>query len=326
MPLLLLVEDELRQAVSLAEAIETVELTFAAFAEGRLTIPNTFTLELPDVHGLVQVDGAYLSEAPYYVVKVGNFFFDNPTINLPTQSDVTIVFDAATGFPAAMMLDHGYLTQVRAGAVGAVAARYLANPELKRVAVIGSGKQAYIQLKMLLMIKNLSIISVWGRTPLNVDTYARQLIEEHDLNIEIASSVQAAVTDADLIITATSSQQPLIQAEWLKPGVHITAVGSNSPTKQELHSAVLERADVIIVDKYSQCAATGEIHHGLVDGVITASDVQGELSELVIGKIPGRLYPEQITVADLTGRDVQDSAIAILALEKAYFLGLGRRL
>ncbi|MDM8529142.1 hypothetical protein QUF58_13160 [Anaerolineales bacterium HSG24] len=326
MSFLLLGEDEIRQTVSLNDAIEAVEKVFVASAEGRMNLPAAFTMSLPDVHGSVQVRGTYLEEAPYYVVKVGNNFQDNPTINLPMQSEMTMIFDAATGFPAAMLYDYGYLTRVRAGATGAVAAKYLANSELKRIAIIGSGKQAYMQLKMLKLVRNINSVVVWGRSPMNVDTYARRLIEEHDFNIEIAVSVEEAVSEADLVITTTASEQPLVKPEWLKPGVHINAVGSNSPTKQELYPTVLELADVIVTDKLIQSIMMGEIYHALDKSIITEENVQGELGDLIIGKFAGRTNPDQITVADLTGRTMQDFALSVLALEKALFLGLGRRI
>lgn len=324
MSLLILNEDELRQTITIAEAIDAVEAAFIALAENRMHVPGSFTLDLPEVSGKVDVEGAYLSQAPYYVVRVNSSFGNNPGLNLPVQSGLTTVFNAATGQPVAIMVDNGYLTHLRAAAAGALAARYLANQSIEQVAVIGSGHQAYIQLKSLMMVRNIGLVSVWGRSPLSVDSYARRLVEDHDLNIEIAPSLEAAVRRADLIITATSSEQPLIKADWLKPGVHLTAVGSDHPAKQELDVEVLQRADVIIADKLEQCAVAGEIHHALAAGVITRDKIQGELGDLIIGAIPGRTHPDQITVADLTGLEVQDTAVATLALEKAFFLGLGQ--
>jgi ornithine cyclodeaminase len=326
MSYLLLGEDELRQTIGMVEAVDAVESAFIASAKGRMNLPAVFDLDLSEVNGTVQVQGTYQDEAPYYAIKIDNIFLDNPSINLPVHSEVTLIFDAATGFLAAIMQDHGYLTRIRAGVTGAIAAKYLANEKIEKVAVIGSGDQAYIQLKMLMTVRNIQNLSVWGRSPMNVDTYARRLIEEHDLNIEIAPSIQAAVNDADLIITATSSKQPLIKAEWLKPGVHINAMGSNSPAKQELHSDVLKRADMIVTDSVTQSSSMGEIYHALNAGAITKDDIHGELGDVVAKKISGRTHPDQITIADLTGRTMQDFAIAVLALEKALFLELGRRL
>lgn len=325
MTLILLNEDELRQVITIADIVKTIETAFAALAEGRLDMPGFFTLNLPEVNGESRVKGAHLRGAPYYIIKVSNLFRDNPKINLPGQNELMMVFDAATGSPAALMVDNGYLTAMRAGAAGALAARYLAKEKFGRVAVIGSGRQAYAQVKALTVVGRVESVSVWGPTPINVDNYARLIVEDHDLDVEIAASIEAAVKEADLIITTTPSREPLIQADWLKPGVHITAVGSDTPNKQELHPDVLKRADVIVADNLEQCAIRGEIHHALAAGAITRADIQGELGDLMLGKIPGRTAPEQITVADLTGLDVQEITIAALALEKALFLGLGLR-
>lgn len=325
MSLLVLNEDELRQTVTIAEALDAVETAFIALAESRMHVPGNFTLDLPEVHGKVEVEGAYLSQAPYYVVRISSSFGNNSGLDLPVQSGLTAVFNAANGCPVAIMVDNGYLTHLRAGAAGALAARYLANQTLDRVVVVGSGRQAYIQLKSLTAVRKVGLVSVWGRSPMHVDSYARRLVEDHDLNIEIAPSLEAAVREADLIITATASEEPLIKADWLKPGVHITAVGSNHPHKQELYADVLQRADVIIADKLEQCVACGEIRHALSAGVISLDKVQGELGQLIMGRISGRTQPNQITLADLTGLEVQDTTLATLALEKALFLGLGQR-
>jgi len=326
MPLLVLNEDELRQTITIPEAIDVVEDAFAATAESRMNIPGNFTLRLPEVEGKVDAKGAYLQETPYYVVKIASRFKNNPTINLPANSGFIAVFDAATGFPAAIMIDNGYLSTIRAGAAGALAAKYLANPQIDKVAVLGSGRQAYAQLKALMTIRTISQVAVWDRVPLHADNYARRMVEDHDLDIQISASVEDALKDADLIITATASTTPLIEARWLKPGVHITAVGSNTPTKQELQIDTLQRADVIIVDNFEQCALLGEIHHGLQAKAINRSDIQGELSDLVIGSQPGRTGSSQITIADLTGLDSQDTVVATLAMEKALFFGLGQRI
>lgn len=323
MSLLILNEDELRQIVTIADAIKSVEAAFIASVEGRIQVPGDFTLNLPEVKGEVQVKGAYLTEAPYYVIKINNNFQENPGINLPVRSGVTAVFDAATGFPAAILMDNGYLSSIRAAAAGALAAEYLANRHLQHVAVIGAGDQAYMQLKSLMQVRQIGPISVWAASPMQADTYARKMVEDHDLDITIAPSIEQAVQSADLIISATNSQHPLIRSAWLKPGVHLTAVGNRNRPKHELYLDVLQRADVIITD--SQEATTGEIHYALKVGAITRDHVQGTLGQLIAGQISGRTGPTQITLADLTGLDTQDTVVATLALDKALFLDLGQR-
>lgn len=325
MSLLILNEDELRQIVTVAEAIAAVKTAFVASVEGRMHLPGAFTLQLPEVKGEVHVKGAYLNQAPYYVVKVNSDFQDNPAFNLPVRTGFTAVFDAAAGFPVAILVDNGYISSLRAGAAGALAADYLANSHLEQVAVLGSENQAYMHLKALMQVRQFESVTVWADSPANADRYARVMVEDHDLDITITPTVEAAVKNADLIITATYSRQPLIRGDWLKPGVHITAVGNSNRVKQELYPDVLEKVAVIIADRFEQCAATGEIHAGLAAGVITSVNVQGELEDLIVGTIPGRTAPEQITLADLTGLDTQDTVVATLALEKAMFLDLGQR-
>lgn len=322
---LLLTEDELRQTITIPEALEVVKSALVALAENRMDLPGDFSFHLPDGKGDIAVQGAYLQEAPYYVIKINNYFRDNPSINLAAKNGILVVFDAATGFPAAIMVDNGYLASIRSGVVGAVAADYLANRDSEQVAVIGSGNQAYVQLKALRVIRKINLVLVWGRSPVNVDNYARRMVEDHDLNIQIAPSVKEAVQQADIVITTTSSQFPLIKADWLKPGVHITSVSSNRAMKQELEVEVLKRADVIIVDNLDQSIKSGEISHGLQSGAITLQKIRGELAALVAGKISGRTQPDQITLADLTGLEALDTVVATMAMEKALFLGLGQQ-
>lgn len=325
MSLLLLNEDELRQVVTIHEAIDSIEVAFTALGKGQLDVPEDFALQLPKVKGEVQVHGAYFHDTPYYVIKVRSDFYNNLALNLPVHSGLTALFDAKTGFPVAIMVDNGYLSSIRSGAVGALAAKYLAGKPLDFVAVIGSDQQAYMQLKALMMIRPIGKVLVWSESPANADTYARQMVEDHNVDIEITSSIEAAVQPADLVILASYNQHPLLRAEWLKSGVHLTVVGQSYVTPQKLHAEVLKRADVIITDKLSQAGRSGEIHYALAAGAITYADIQGELSDLIVGNILGRTHPNQMTVADLTGLDLQDTVVATLALEKALFLGLGQQ-
>ncbi len=326
MTLLLLNEDELRQTVTISDAIEAVKTALIASEEGRMNTPDQFTLNLPDVSGEVDVKSSYIQDTPFYIVKVDSHFENNPTINLPANSGLVAVFDAATGFPAALMVDNGYLSSIRDGASGALAAQYLANQHIEKVAVIGVNSQAYVHLKTVMAIRNIALINVWGPSPLDADNYARRLVEDHDINIEIAPSAQAAVQDADLVITTTAHPNALIAADWLKPGVHITAVGDHHSTEPKIHPNVLQQVDLIVVDNLARCKISGEVSHGLATNTITSANISGQLGGLVSGTISKRTNSNQITLADLTGLDALDAAIATLALEKAIFFGLGQRI
>ncbi|MCG3211725.1 MAG: Delta(1)-pyrroline-2-carboxylate reductase [Anaerolineae bacterium] len=324
MSLLLLNEDELRQTINLSEAVTVIEAAFVASAQGQINNPGSFTLALPNVQGVVKVKGTHLNDAPYYVIKIDNQFLNNPTINLPVNSELILVLDAATGFPAAILLDNGYLTHVRTGAVGALATEYLANKHSKIVTMVGCSSQAYAQLKALITLRTVERVIVWCNPPHEADVFARRLVEDHDVDVALESSLAEAVTGGDIIIAATDSREPWLKADWLKPGLHITCLSSS--TSRQLQPEVLRKADVLVVDSLEHTDSRGEAYHAITAGAITSGHIHGELSSLIQNTMTGRTRPDQITLADLTGLDWQDTVIATLALDKALFLGLGQRL
>jgi len=324
MSILVLTEHEIRQAVTMPEAMEAMEEAFAALARGEARLAEVIGLEVPEVNGEIHVKGAHIQGSPHAVFKVATGFWENPAKGLPSGSGLMMAFDATTGFPAALLLDNGYLTDLRTGAAGGVAANYLANPVLDKVTIIGSGTQARYQLRALAVVRKLAgRVAVWSRNREHADAYAREMVAELEVDVTVAVDIEAALPNTDLLITTTPSRDPLVRAGWLPRGVHIIAVGSDAPDKQELDVSVLARADIIIADRLSQCLRLGEIHHAVEAGVISADDVTGELGDLIIGRAPGRTDERQITVCDLTGVGVQDAAIASLVLEKARVMGLG---
>jgi ornithine cyclodeaminase len=157
-------------------------------------------------------------------------------------------------------------------------------------------------------------VVLWGRDHRRAERCASELADELTADVGPARDLETAVREADLVITVTPSRTPLVRADWLSPGVHVTAVGSDGPLKRELESAVLQRADVMVVDSIEQCAQLGELHHALADGSVEMADVTGELGELVASGEPLRTSAELITVCDLTGVGVQDWAIATLVM------------
>jgi ectoine utilization protein EutC len=322
---LTLTEDEIRQAISTAEAVDAIETAFAALAQGQVYLPGVINLSLPSVAGESHVKGAYVADTPYFVIKVANSFYNNPAVGLPTNSGLVLAFDAATGFLAAILLDNGYLTDMRTGAAGAVATRYLAPATIRQAAFIGAGVQARFQFRAIATVRNISSVVVWSRYLVNADRFAREIMDDTGCDTRVARTVQEAVRGSDLIVTTTPSRQPLVFADWVQPGATLIAVGSDTPDKQELDTSVLAHADIVIADQLSQCAEFGEIHHALTAGVLSLDDVTGELGDVVVGCIPGRTADGQVIVCDLTGVGVQDVAIANRVLEKAYFIGLGRR-
>jgi len=300
-------EDTLRSLVREPDALEAVRLAFRALAEDRVEQPPPMGLEVPSARGEVHVKGAHLRGEPVFAVKVASGFYDNAEKGLPTGSGLVLVFDAATGFPLALLRDNGYLTELRTGAAGALAVDLLAPERLERVAVVGAGVQARYQLRAIAGVRDWAGTVVWSRRLDHAEACCEELEPVLGTPCRAAATVQDAVEGAGLVVTVTPSREPLVQAAWLAPGVTIVAVGSDGPEKQELAASVLADARVV-ADRRSQCLELGEIHHAVNAGMVQR-DAIDELGEVVVGAKPGRRGDERI-VCDLTGIGAQDAAVA----------------
>ena len=307
-------EAALRKAITPAVAVEAIRAAFRADGEGRTHVPAVINLDVPKHHGEFHVKTALIDGVPHVAVKIASGFYDNPAKGLPSGAGLMAVFDAATGLPAALLFDNGFLTDIRTGAAGAVAAEVLAPPEFHTVGLIGSGLQARHQIRCLREVRGFTRIVAWGRDRAHLDAYVAEMRRE-GYDASAAATPEAVCREAEVIVTATPSRQPLVRAEWLRAGQHITALGSDSPGKQELDAACLTRADLLVVDRLTQCAAFGEVRHALEDGDLQPDLVHAELGEIVAGLKMGRTSAAQITIADLTGVGFQDTAIASKAID-----------
>jgi ornithine cyclodeaminase len=319
-------ESEIRSLIGAKEALGAVREGFVRLARGQVTLPGVIGLDLPESQGEVHVKGAHIHGSPSFSIKEAAGFYGNSARGLPVSSGVVLVFDAATGFLSAILLDNGYLTELRTGAAGALAADLLAKREVGTAAIIGAGGQARYQLEALLGVRRPGRVLIWSRTAERSEAYAKEMGGRFGLSAAAAGSVREAIEPADLVITTTPSREPIVRAAWLRPGVHITAMGSDGPDKRELESAVLARATKVVADRLDQCLRLGEIHHAVAEGVIDAGRIHGELGEIAAGLKPGRESDDEITVADLTGVGVQDAAVADFVLAAAVKAGVGESL
>jgi ornithine cyclodeaminase len=295
-------------------AVAAIREAFRADGEGRTRVPPVINLDIPAARGEFHIKTAHIEGVPYLAVKIASGFYDNPTRGLPSGSGLMAVFDAATGLPAALLLDNGFLTDIRTGAAGAVAADELARSRIDTVGVIGSGLQARHQIQCLRIVREFHRIVAWSPTRARLDAYCDTMRGE-GYDVRAANNVEELCAAADVLITATPARDPLVRAEWLHEGMHINAVGSDSPGKQELAAECLRRADLVVVDRFAQCAAFGELRHAIDAALLTGAGVHAELGAIVAGRKPGRTHDRQITIADLTGVGFQDTAIANAALQ-----------
>lgn len=311
--MLILNELEIRALVDAAKAREAVAGAFRALHRGEATLPDVISMPFREPAGVAHVKAGHLHHDDVWTVKVSGDFEPGDG-GAVLHSGVMVVFSAVDGSPVAVLADNGYLTELRTGAAGAVAADLLARPDATAAAIVGAGSQARFQLEALLEVRPIETVRVASRSRERAAAFAGECAAR-GLAARSCASVEEAVRGADVVITVTPSTAPLVEAAWLAPGTHVTAVGSDEPTKHELDVGVLSRAGVVAVDDRRQAAGLGELHHAIDAGVRAAEDVV-TLGELLEGAARGRTTAEEITVADLTGVGVQDAAIASLVLRE----------
>jgi ornithine cyclodeaminase len=311
----LLRSSDVRAALDMARCIDVLEPAFAAYVSGAAELPSVIHLDVPEASGEVHVKAGHLHGAPTYAVKVASGFY---AADPPAIDGLVLVFDAQTGAPAALLLDGGYLTDLRTGAAGGVAARHLAPTRVATVAVIGTGIQARKQIEALAVVRpGIEEVRVWGRHDERARAAADDIGEMMPPSgVSAVGTVEEAVAGADVVITCTAAREPLVRSEWIDGGVHVTAVGSDGEGKQELDPALLRRADLLVVDARAQAERLGELQH-----VRDLADRAIELGEICAGTARGRTDDRQLTICDLTGVGVQDVAAANAVLANAEGLG-----
>lgn len=310
-------ERDIKQYVQLNEkALEVVEEGFTKLAKTEVVMPPIMRVDIHDENGEVDVKTAYVKGKDKFAIKVSSGFFNNYKLGLPSGNGLMMLISTKTGMPEALLLDNGYLTDIRTAAAGAIAANYLSKETINTVGIIGAGGQARFQLRALRQVRNFGKVLVYSRTAVRATAFAKEMSEELNIEVIAAKSAEEVVKMSDTVVTTTPSKEPVIQAEWLHPGLHITAMGSDAEHKQELDVQVLARADKIVCDTKAQCMRLGELHHGVEKGAVADLSSIIELGQITAKEASGRDNEQQITVCDLTGTGVQDTAIALFAYDE----------
>ena len=300
--------------IDIKHAIEEVERGFAYFSKGNATIPPFASLRFEDPTGEAHIKYGYLSGDRHYVVKIASVFSDNRNHGICPSQGVILVFERNTGQLAALLLDEGYLTDLRTACAGAVAAKYFAPNDVKCIGIVGTGTQARFQLQLLKEVQSCRQIVVWGRNQERLEQFKVQA-ELSGFEVETTLDMNILTRRSQLIVTTTTSKYPLINVSQIQTGTHITAVGADDLGKQELDPALFAKADCIFVDCKSQCTKFGDTAHAINQGVINSEHLV-ELGDVILGNAPGRINDNQITVCDLTGVAIQDIQIANCVLKK----------
>jgi ornithine cyclodeaminase len=324
--MLILTADEVRKALPMSETIEAMKRAFAALSNGRAKVPlrthlpvsphNAASLFMP---AFVEMDGG---EA--LAVKVVSLFPENPKRGLAFIQAAVLVLEADTG-RAAALLEGSSLTALRTGAAGGAAVDALSRPESKTVAIFGAGVQGRTQLEAACAVRQIETVWVYDANPEQAEKFAAEMSGKSGIpqDLRVAGSPAEAVSQADVICTATTATHPVFTAGDVKPGTHISAVGSYTPEMQEIPSDTVKQAYVVVDSRSAALAETGDLLQPIQAGLFGEDHIRAELGEILLGQKPGRTSADQITFFKSVGVAVQDAVAAQLALQNAKAMGLG---
>ena len=311
MSVLILNREQVKQVISMKEVIQEVREVYRLKSQGKSVIWPLVNYEFVDEHAAMDIRSGYIKGVQLHGLKMLNNFPENREKGLPPFNGIMMVYDSNTGIPVSVM-DASYVTCMRTGAAGALGVDLLARKDAKHLFILGAGKQAPFQIAATLLLRP-AIDKVYIADPMFPDN-AVQFLPAPDM--------AAAVGDSDAIITVTPSRKPIIQKAWLKPGTHLSCLGSDMESKQEIESTIFQGA-AFYADDRAQCIRVGEMELPIKQGVVSAEDITGELGDLIDGKVPGRTSDEQTTIFDATGLYILDLAAAKVAIDRALDQGVG---
>ena len=300
--------DQIKKVLPTLDIVKDLQEGFVAYSQGRVVVPPVGELSFEDPPGDTHIKYGYIKGDDYYVIKIASGFYDNPKINLSSNSGLMLLFSQKTGLPTSILLDEGFLTDVRTAVAGEICAKYLAPENIHRIGVFGTGVQARMQVEYLKSVTDCKDITVWGRNRSGLDAYQRDM-QETGYAVQTTQDAEEVAESCNMIVTATAAKSPLLHADQIRKGTHITAMGSDTLEKQELDPQILQTADIVVADSIEQCMLRGEIHKAIESGLLNKEDIF-ELGNVIVDKELQRTSADQITVADLTGVAVQDAQIA----------------
>ena len=306
--------NQLKKLINIKQLISDLEEGYVLYSEGLVEVPPVGFLNFEEPPGDVHIKYGYIKKDSVYVVKIASGFYNNPQLGISASDGLLLVFSQQTGKLESILLDECYLTYVRTAVGGAIAAKHLAASNISAIGIVGTGVQARMQLQILQHVVDCNNCIIWGRNPEKIDVMMNEIKLNEDfwdkeLIIEATTDINYLTNNCNLIVTTTSAKSPLIMSDQVRPGTHITAMGSDDKGKQELDADLLKKADVLVADSRVQCSQYGEISHAVNNGLISENDFL-ELGSVINNNSLGRKNDNQITIADQTGVAVQDIQIA----------------
>jgi ornithine cyclodeaminase len=317
--MLILSEDDARALVSAADAITAIEETFASMARGQASNYPVVREAVGHQDAVFGVKAGADRALPLLGLKAGGYWPHNAAKGVTNHQSATLLFDPETG-RANALVSANYLTGVRTGAASAIAAKHLARADSTVLGIVGTGVQASYQLQAMLAVRPIRKVCAWDRQADSLRAFGR-IVTQLGLVFEAQPGPRQVAEQADVLVTVTPSQQPLVEHGWLRPGSHVCAMGADTRGKQELAAAVVAAA-AVFVDEPAQAISIGECQHAFNANLIALADLR-TLGDVVAGRCAGRRSDDEITLFDGTGVALQDLAVAELARRLAIRRGIG---
>lgn len=315
--------DDVSKKLKMDQVVEAVESVYKAKSEGMTDVWPTVFYDFELGKADLDIKSGYLKSKRIFGHKTVTWFGENESKGIPTLSGLIAVYSAETGLPLGLT-EAFYITGMRTGAAAALGAKYLARKDSENLLIVGAGNQSIFQIAATLTVMPyIKKVQVYALNLSNAEKFVAEINTrlENEFGIcadgiifEAVKDLEESVKVSDIIITVTPSRKPIIKKEWVKKGTHFSCIGSDMMGKQEIESSILSSA-LIFVDDMKHCIEVGEIEIPLKEGVIKESDVIGELGELILNKVDGRVNDDQITVFDATGMALLDIAVAELVLK-----------
>jgi len=320
---LLLTRDDVVRVLDMRECMDAVEKAFGELASGTAVLPLRIGITPPD--GLSLYMPAYLKQMGALACKVVTVYKNNPKLHdLPTTIGKVLLQNPETGEVICIM-DGGYLTAVRTGAASGVATKYLARKDKGQIAgIFGAGVQARTQLWAVSMARELAKAYVYDVSAEAVKSFVKDMSARLKIEVIAADSPEQMLAEADILCTATSSSTPVFDGSQVRPGTHINGVGSHSPNARELDTTIVRRSRLIADSTEACLKEAGDVMIALQEGLITASHIQADLGDVVLGRKQGRTNAQEITLFKSNGLAIQDTATAKLVYDAAMKAGVGK--
>jgi alanine dehydrogenase len=322
---LLLKQSEIQELADMKEIIDYVETAYSVDANRKVQMPSKMYLFFNKYDGDLRIMPCFIRGLDQAGVKNVNVHPHNTSENhLPTVMGLIELVDPKTGFPLAVM-DGTWITNMRTGAAGGVATKYLARKDSKILGLVGAGMQALTQVMAIKEVMDIKEVKVSCRTCTHRESFAKMIRDNFGIEARAVETIQEAVEGSDVVSTTTPSRVPIVKRSWVDDGTHINAMGADAPGKQELESHLIEKAKIVI-DCWGQASHSGEINIPVQEGTIRKSDIHARIGDIVNGNSPGRESDSEITIFDSTGLAVQDIVTAWNIREKALKAGVGQKI